>query len=392
MQSVLSVDIGTTAVKVSLVERDGSILLSTAENYPTDFSHGRAEQDPEHWWRAFIKCLSEIRSGYPDMSAAAVVLSGQMQDLICISDNRLSGPAILYSDTRAAEQWDFISEDMGAEAFTSAVKNPGDSSSIPAKILWLKKYSPGQVSGNLKFLLGAHDYICWKLTGLAVTDYTNASTTGLLNFDANSWDSEILSIAGITEDNLPELVRADEVTGAVTAASAAETGLMEGLPVIHGSGDAASTTLGAGAGVEGVYSGYLGTSGWIAATSGGVKQSETGIFNLKHPNPEKVLNIGPMLLTGGNIEWVVKTFLAEPGSAVSEELFEAFTSGARLSQALTAHQGIPERQIHTSTGLDGRWSVGHPRIVDLGMGVALPHGFPATRLRPLALTQVSSGG
>jgi len=333
MQSVISVDIGTTAVKVSLVERGGRILFTSAEDYPTDLSHGRVEQNPEHWWRAFIKCLSDIRLGCPELSSEAIVLSGQMQDLICISDGKLTGRAILYSDTRASEQWDYLSDCMGAETFSAAVKNSGDSSSIPAKILWLKKHSPGHVSGNVKYLLAAHDYICWKLTGLAVTDYTNASTTGLLNFDSNNWDREILSIAGITEENLPELVRADSVTGAVGAAAAVETGLTEGLPVIHGAGDAASSTLGAGAGVEGVYSGYLGTSGWIAATSGSAKKSETGIFNLKHPNPEKVLNIGPMLLTGGNIAWVVKTFLSEPGSTVSSELFESFTSGAESSPA-----------------------------------------------------------
>lgn len=330
MQSVISVDIGTTAVKASFIERDGNIISNYVENYPTDFSAGRVEQNPENWWNALIKCLSDIKikcSG----CAEAIVLSGQMQDLICLSDGKLSGPAILYSDTRAKEEWQYISQGMGAEAFSALTMNSGDPSIIPAKILWLKKHSPEQVPSSVMFLLGAHDYICWKLTGRTVTDYTNASTTGLLNFSSDSWDRDILAIAGVTEDNLPELIRADTITGTVTSSAALETGLPEGLPVVHGAGDAASSTLGAGAGVEGVYSGYLGTSGWIAATSDSTKNPETGIFNLKHPDPEKVLNIGPMLMTGGNVEWVVKTFLAERDAAVSNEMFSSFTQHAETS-------------------------------------------------------------
>ncbi|MBI9109533.1 MAG: hypothetical protein JEZ04_22510 [Spirochaetales bacterium] len=331
MQSVLSVDLGTTAVKVSLVRRDGNILFTTAENYPSDLSGGRVEQDPEDWWRALKTAITEIMMKYHAVSFEAVVLSGQMQDLICISDGKLSGRAILYSDTRAAEQWNYISNKMGAEAFAAAVMNSGDSSIIPAKILWLKKYSPELFSSSVLFLLGAHDYICWKLTGLAVTDYTNASATGMLNFSLNKWDSDILSIAGVTEENLPVLTRADRITGEVTPSAAAETGLPAGLPVVHGAGDAASSTIGAGAGVEGIYSGYLGTSGWIAASSGRPAKPETGIFNLKHPDPEKVLNIGPMLLTGGNIEWAVKTLLSETGEDVSEALFDSFSSASETS-------------------------------------------------------------
>lgn len=174
-------------------------------------------------------------------------------------------------------------------------------------------------------LLGVADYICWKLTNRFVTDYTNGSTTGLMNFDENRWDPDILQYIGMSEFNLPDLVSADEIVGSVSKEAAMATRLPRGLPVIHGAGDAGSATVGAGAGIQGMISCYLSTSGWIASTGELPVDPSTGRFNLRHPDEEKVINIGPMIMTAGNVEWTLQTFLGDREGELTEDAFELFT-------------------------------------------------------------------
>ncbi|MCK5199272.1 MAG: hypothetical protein KAR21_13020, partial [Spirochaetales bacterium] len=99
MHTVISADIGTSAAKVSLVERSGNILYTSAHSYPLESEVSRAEQDPLLWWDAFRKGVKDIYSHQNKAAPEALVLSGQMQDLICILHGEAKGNAILYSDT-----------------------------------------------------------------------------------------------------------------------------------------------------------------------------------------------------------------------------------------------------------------------------------------------------
>jgi len=328
MHTVISVDIGTTAAKVSLVERSGNILHSSVHSYPLKSEASRVEQDSHLWWDAFRKGVYDIYSSQNKIAPEALVLSGQMQDLICISNGEVHGKAILYSDTRARDEWIQINKDLGESFLVNTTENLIDPASLPCKILWLRNNNICKIGSYTKILLGAHDYICWKLTNKSVTDYTNAASTGLMNFKSNQWDSNILNYLGLTKENLPELVPADEITGSVTLEAALETGLPKGLPVIHGAGDAGASTIGAGAGVVGVISCYLGTSGWIAVTGEKTVNPDSGIFNLRHPDPNQVINIGPMLTTGGNIEWAINTFLADENNSFPDNMFDLYTQKA----------------------------------------------------------------
>ena len=307
MQTVVSVDIGTTAVKTSLIERTGRILLTESIEYPLITNGSQVEQNPRDWWTAFCKSCRRIVHSEEIPGLEAVVLSGQMQDLILLNHGTSVGNAILYSDTRSKREFSELSNTLGTDFLEQITRNPADAAGLPAKIRMIQSHQ------NLSdpaccILLGAHDYLCWRLTGEQVTDPTNASTTGLLNFSSGTWDRRILSYLGITEDQLPRIEQAGTVSGVVSAHAAEACGLPYGLPVIHGAGDAGSSTIGAGAGVPGVVSCYLGTSGWIAMTVNETVNPSTGIHNLKHPNGQDVIAIGPMLMAGGNISWVLDLF------------------------------------------------------------------------------------
>lgn len=304
---LLSVDIGTTALKSSIITQEGHLIDSASAEYPLSVEGNAIEQDPELWWEAFCSTSRILQTRNPMSSLSAVVLSGHMQDLITLDgDDNLVGHAVLYSDTRARKEFDRYAQDFGLERAMKITRNSADAASLPPKLMYFSDRRESIT--DAKFLLGAHDYLCWKLTGTRVTDLTNAATTGLLEYETNSWSQEILEYLGISQEQLPQLESEVTVTGKVTAKASGESGLAEDLPVIHGSGDAGSSTVGVGAADENVFSCYLGTSGWVAATLPVAIDPSQGVFNLRHPDGHQTITIGAMRTTGGNISWLLETF------------------------------------------------------------------------------------
>jgi xylulokinase len=325
MDVIAAVDVGTTGAKAALLDRDGSIVASAYASYPTRSQGNQIEQEPSDWWAATVTGLKSLWGQAPDVRTVAVAMSGQMQDVILVSEEDSLAPAILYSDTRGQTEIQSVHERLGDARLRAVTGNLQDASSLLAKLLWLKRRRPDLYNQARTLFVGAHDYVAWRLCrrrpeprpelvegpveGSRVTDYTTASTTGLLDLSANVWAVELLGALKLRTDWLPQLVAADAQVGEVGEAIARETGLPEGIPVFHGAGDVATTTLGAGAGEPGRYYAYLGTSGWLAATE---LQSPvdplTGIFNLRHPDPERLILVGPMLMAAGNFEWLREQF------------------------------------------------------------------------------------
>ncbi len=310
VECVIAADIGTTGVKVALIGRDGHVFASASRGYRT-WAHGaEMEQDPEEWWSACVSAFSEIACA-SDLVPEALVLSGQMQDLIIVG----SGPqprAILYSDTRAAAEAQEIALTYGADRHAAEARNAQDAGGLAPKLLWMSRNAKMTLDSARWIFLGAHDYLAWRLCGASATDLTTASTTGLLLFDKNRWNDDLMASLGIRTDLFPEIVRADKVAGVLSHEAAHITGLPEGLPVIHGAGDAATATLGSGAGVPGRLSINLGTSGWVAMTSDGPPVDPAlGAFNLRHPNGIDLIMIGAVTTAAGNYDWFRNALLAE---------------------------------------------------------------------------------
>ncbi len=326
MENLIVLDVGTTEVKAALMDKSGAFIAEDRRGHPMSVSGDRVEQDPEAWWKAAVGVLSSVASRAEPGSVAGICLSGQMQDLVTLDERGASGPAILYSDARARSEAAEVTAAIGAEELAKRTGNLQDVTSLPAKILWLQRNDPDRYRWTRRFLFGAHDYIAWKLTGAEATDYTTLSTTGLLDISANAYALSMIESLGLQESLFPSLVSASHNDGGLLAGPARQIGVPAGTPVFHGSGDAGSTTIGSGAGVPGVLSCYLGTSGWLAATStGGCVDPRTGIFNLRHPDASSLIHIGPMLLAAGNVDWAIEA-IGAPADAGSR--YESFTREA----------------------------------------------------------------
>ncbi len=321
MDNIVALDIGTTGVKAALVDRRGQIVASAYAGYPTYTDGNRIEQEPEAWWRATGEALAALWREMPvARSVAGVALSGQMQDTILLGSQGAVGRAILYSDCRAEAEARLLDEQIGEARLAAISGNSQTATSVLAKWLWLARQAPARLAATQTLLLGAHDYITWQLCGARTTDYTTAATTGLLDLRANCWNETTIRTLGLDLALLPELRRAGEQVGLVSASAAQVTGLPVGTPVFQGVGDLGATTVGVGAGVPGRLYGYLGTSGWLASTLTQAEPCpERGIFTVRHPDPAQVIQVVPMLTAGGNLEWLRGIFHSISASVLGLE-------------------------------------------------------------------------
>ena len=316
MDTILAIDIGTTGAKAALVTRDGALLASALATYPTHTAAGNiVEQTPQDWWDAVCAALRDIWASVPaDVTVAAVILSGQMQDTIPLGDGDAVGPALLYSDSRAQAEAVTIEQLVGVAALTAITGNAQGAASVLAKWRWLATHAPARLAAMRTILLGSHDYVTWRLCGVRSADPTTAATTGLLDWRTRTWATSLLDQLELDAALLPALHAAGTPIGAVSTAAAPATGLRAGTPVLQGVGDLGATTVGVGAAEPGALYAYLGTSGWIAASQdAATPMPERGVFTICHPQPGRYIQVAPVLTAGGNLEWL-RRVLATPES------------------------------------------------------------------------------
>jgi xylulokinase len=271
---IASFDIGSSAVKAVLVSGDGQMQLAHTVSYRN--AAVNSEQDPQDWWLAFCEVLQQWwAQGVSPSSIAALTFSGQMQSLIALDahGNALC-PAWLHTDARAGEAAARITAQLGADAIHRVTSNPFNATSVLPKLLHLRAHHADVWERTAHVLVGAKDFIAYRLTGRAVTDPTTAATTGMFDIERGVWAHQWLADLGLKRV-LPDLLNADAQVGVVSTQAAAITGLRAGCPVLCGMGDAAATTLGAGVSDASQCYAYLGTSGWVAR----VRHDITDRFN-----------------------------------------------------------------------------------------------------------------
>ncbi len=200
-----------------------------------------------------------------------------------------------------------------------------------AKWKWLQIHQPQRLASARTLLVGAHDYVAWRLCGAAGADYTTVSTTGLLDLAPGAWATALLTHLGLEPGLLPPLRQTGAELGKVTAAAASDTGLRTGTPVLAGVGDLGATTVGVGAGEPGAAYAYLGTSGWIAASlEEATPMPERGIFTLRHPDGRRFVQVAPMLTAGGNLDWLRSQLAGDSADPIGYDALNDLAAAAPL--------------------------------------------------------------
>lgn len=304
---ILALDIGTSSTKSALFNQHGLIEAEASAGHPvSNPAPGWQEQDPRDWWRSTVAATRAL-TGLADVSA--VVLSGTMQNVIAIGDDgEPLRPAILYSDSRASEQFREVSADLGAADVAAIIGNHPNQYLAAFKLRWLRDNEPGVFDCAAMFHSGAKDYIIHRLTGEHVTDPTAATTVGAMDIAQRQWHRELLHVLGVPEKKLPEIKPSSAIIGPLTERAASELGLAPGLPVVNGVGDAGASTLGAGLVDKGQVYIHLGTTGWTARIANFADISlPAQTFVLAHPDASKIIEVVPLLSGGDCIEWLMET-------------------------------------------------------------------------------------
>ena len=268
MKLYIGIDLGTSAVKLLLMDAAGQIKNVVSKEYPLEFPQpGWSQQDPAHWHRAVMEGIPELLQGFDGAEVAGIGAGGQMHGLVVLDENdNVIRPAILWNDGRTAKQVDYLNNVIGKDKLSQLTANIAFAGFTAPKILWMKENEPENFARIAKIML-PKDYINYILTGVHSCDYSDASGMLLLDVEHKCWSKEMLTICGITEAQMPKLFESYECIGTVKAEVAAQLGIGNHVKVVAGAGDNAAAAVGTGVVGEGGCNISLGTSGTVFISS-----------------------------------------------------------------------------------------------------------------------------
>lgn len=264
----IGIDLGTSAVKLLLMDETGGIANIVSKEYPLYFPKpGWSEQNPEDWWKAVSEGLVELTADVDKQKVAGISFGGQMHGLVVLDDSdRVIRPAILWNDGRTAKQTDYLNTAIGKEKLSAYTANIAFAGFTAPKLLWMREEEPENFAKIAKIML-PKDYIAYRLSGVASTDYSDASGMLLLDVKHKKWSKEMIAICGIKEEMLPKLFESYEVTGTLRPEIARQFGFRPEVLIAAGAGDNAAAAVGTGTVGEGGCNVSLGTSGTIFISS-----------------------------------------------------------------------------------------------------------------------------
>jgi xylulokinase len=305
---ILAHDLGTSGNKAVLVSSEGKLVGSCFSAYKTFYpAPGWAEQKQEDWWEAVIGTTRELLARFPTEAEhlAAVSFSGQM--MCCSPVDKAGNPlynGIIWSDLRADSEQARLSQIIDDDTAYRVTGTVMLANYLAAKMLWLKNTCP-DVYKRADTFLQVKDYIIYKLTGVRVTDYSDATGTNLFDLRKRVWSDDIIREAGLDRGKLPDAVPSTDVVGKISREAARSTGLPEGLPVVAGGGDGPCATVGAGATEAGRCYSVYGTSAWNSITTPEpMYDRKRRTFILHHLDKNLYMSVGSMQQAGGSFEWL----------------------------------------------------------------------------------------
>ena len=264
----IGVDLGTSAVKLLLMEESGKIEKIVSREYPLYFPHpGWSEQNPEDWMKEAMAGIKELTSEIDRSQVAGIGCGGQMHGLVTLdAEDHVIRPAILWNDGRTGAETEYLNTVIGKDKLSQYTANIAFAGFTAPKILWMKKNEPENFAKVKKIML-PKDYLAYCMTGSFCTDLSDASGMLLLDVEHKRWSKEMLDICGVKESQMPRLFESYECVGTVLPEIGKLTGLSEKTKVAAGAGDNAAAAVGTGVVGKGGCNISLGTSGTVFISS-----------------------------------------------------------------------------------------------------------------------------
>lgn len=266
MHRFLAFDVGTTAMKCILFDEEFRELFFARREYDINTpSEKLAELDPNVYFNTFLECVDEMRgAGIDTKDISSITFTTQGETFIPVDKSgRPLTPAIVWLDTRAEAEAEYIREKIGDKAiYENTGLCPIDGALPAAKVLWLAR-NRRDIYERIHKILLLEDYLIYRLTGKFVSEKSLQSSTGWYDINREELFSSVSELCGIREEMLPEILPCATPVGMPHA----EFGFGESTVVTTGAMDQISSAVGVGNIREGIFSETTGTALVVGITA-----------------------------------------------------------------------------------------------------------------------------
>jgi xylulokinase len=378
-KKIISFDLGTGGNKASLYDAQGNCLASAFVPYTTQYPEvGWHEQRPADWWSAVLESARKLmQSSVVDKNEiACLCISGHSLGAVPVdaAGNLLRESTPIWSDIRAQAEVEEFFSNINADDWYMTTGNGFPAACYTLfKVMWYRNHEPDMFRDVYK-ILGTKDYINFKLTGVMKTDYSYASGSGVYDLKAWNYKSEYVTASGVPSELWPEIVPSTAILGEVAPDVADMMGLGRAIKVVCGGVDNSCMALGAGNIRDGRVYTSLGSSAWIAVSSGQpVLDSQYKPFVFAHVIPEMFTSAVSIFSAGTSFTWV-KDVLCDELIAKAEASHEDVYS---LMNELAERAPVGSNKLLFNPSLAGGTSQ-DPSVHIRGayIGLDLKHGKP----------------
>ncbi len=314
MKYYVGIDMGTSSLKITLVNEAGHIHGQYSREYDYDMPHEDwREIKPAVWEEALDSCMKKLRRSKGDGIMQQIVgigITGQMHTTVFLDKAGKSiRPAIMWNDNRAGVLLQDIKKRLPDKGSLGLIKGIISSGSPALNLAWLRKHEPENFQRLDKFIIGP-DYLVYWLTGHLGTDYCEASTSSLYDLHNICWSEEMCEIIGVSPQQCPQICASSTIAGQLKEVLAKAWGMSNKIYVVVGTGDNAAATVATGADQGKFALMSLGTSGVLAFRRKGFIEAKGKniLFAADDSRPEFFVQ-GVLQSCGRTMNWWIKRIL-----------------------------------------------------------------------------------
>ena len=367
----IGIDLGTSGLKGILVAENGAIVRQASASYGVSYPRqGWTEQNPSDWIVALDDVMERLlcddaQSDTNDITnnengtlnnakcVKGISFGGQMHGLVALDGRgEVIRPCILWNDGRTEKQTAYLNETVGKQILSDCTGNIAFAGFTAPKLLWLKQNEPQNFEKIAKIML-PKDYLAYYLSGVAATDYSDASGTLLLDVEHKCWSQKMANVCGISLQILPELHESYDVVGRIKPQIAHRYGINDDVNVIIGAGDNAAAAVGTGAVNDGDCNVSLGTSGTIFICQDKFAVDDNNaLHSFAHANGKWHL-MGCILSAASCRKWWLEDILGTDDYVADEQRIADVDSGNAIFLPYLSGERSPHNDVNAKGAFVG---------------------------------------
>jgi len=405
---LLGIDLGTSSVKVSVLDASNGNVIASAQYPETEaaiISHqpGWAEQSPNQWWHDVKAAILKLHAtgAYKPSDIGAIGIAYQMHGLVLVDSNQnVIRDSIIWCDNRAVALGEKAFEQIGNDyCLKHLLNSPGNFTA--SKLAWVKQNEPEYYAQIHKMMLPG-DFISMKLTGEITTTIAALSEGMFWDFKNNCLSEAVINYYSLNAQHIPAIKNVFDTHGYLTEHIARELGISKGIPVTYKAGDQQNNALSLNVLNSGEVAATAGTSAVIYAVSDSLQADTASRVNsFAHVNHTLEHNsIGVLLCINGagiSNSWI-KNKLGASSYQEMNALAGSVAPGSDGLAMLPFGNGS-ERMLHNKNigahilGLDfNRHQSAHLfRAVQEGVVFAMQYGFKVLQQNGVQPTVIRAG-